>query len=201
MRVQASTARESCRHRSTRRRPAGGERNEERRGAGNKRPTIIFPNQGLRGGRILSRMPHHAGPRQGNAETHYYVRTVASKFNVEKTSTTPVVAVAKPLSKDDAPKTEAQMEEMRVTPYLEAVGALMCAATMTRLDVAYATHRLGRFNDNPGPVHGGRRQKGTTIYVAHEGHWVHLRRNAGVVHKNCRYGWTPISPLAQTLGI
>ena len=37
MRVQASTARESRRHhRGIRRRPAGGERNEARRGAGNK---------------------------------------------------------------------------------------------------------------------------------------------------------------------
>ena len=70
MRVQASTARESCRHhRVIRRRPAGGEQNEARRGAGNERPTILFPNQRLRGGRILSRMPHQAGSRRGNAET------------------------------------------------------------------------------------------------------------------------------------
>ena len=86
---------------------------------------------------------------------HRYVRTVASKFNVEKTSTTPAAAGVKPLSKDDAPQTEAETEEMRVTPYREAVGALMWAATMTRPDVAYAAHRLGNFSDNPGPVHWG----------------------------------------------
>ena len=69
MRVQASTARESRRHlRGIRRRPTGGERNEARRGADNERPTILIPNQGLRGGRILSRMPHHAESRRGNAE-------------------------------------------------------------------------------------------------------------------------------------
>ena len=39
-------------------------------------------------------------------DQHHYVRTVASKFNVEKTSTTPAAAGAKPLSKDDAPQTE-----------------------------------------------------------------------------------------------
>ncbi|CAM9969543.1 unnamed protein product [Ascophyllum nodosum] len=42
---------------------------------------------------------------------------------------------------------------MRSTPYREAVGALMWAATMTRPDVAYAAHQLGRFNDNPRPAH------------------------------------------------
>ena len=56
---------------------------------------------------------------------HRHVRIVASKFNVEKTSTPPAAAGAKPLSKDDAPQTEAETEEMRVTPYREAAGTLM----------------------------------------------------------------------------
>ena len=160
MRVQASTARERRRHRrGIRQRPSGGERNEARPGEDNERPMILFPNQGLRGGRILSWVPHHAGSR-GNAGTlkldqHRYVRTVASKFNVEKTSTTPAAAGAKPLSKDDASQTEAQTEGMRVTPYREAVGDLMWAATTTRPDVAYAAHQLRKFNDNPGPLHWG----------------------------------------------
>ena len=42
---------------------------------------------------------------------------------------------------------------MCVTLYREAVGALVWAATMTRPDVAYAAHQLGKFNDNPRPVH------------------------------------------------
>ena len=78
---------------------------------------------------------------------------MASKTNVEKTSTTPAAAGVEPLSKDDAPQAEAEMEEMRVTPYREAVEALMSAVTMTRPDVANAAHQLGKFNDNPGPVH------------------------------------------------
>ena len=56
---------------------------------------------------------------------HNYVRTIASKFNVEKISTTPAAAGAKPLSKNNAPQTEGETEEMLVTPYREAVGALM----------------------------------------------------------------------------
>ncbi|CAM9938991.1 unnamed protein product [Ascophyllum nodosum] len=86
-------------------------------------------------------------------DQHRYVRTVASKFNVEKTSTLTAAVGEKPPSKDDAPQTEAETEEMRITPYREAVGALMWAATMTRPDVANAAHQLGKFNDNPGPVH------------------------------------------------
>ncbi|CAM9160577.1 unnamed protein product, partial [Ascophyllum nodosum] len=88
-----------------------------------------------------------------NFDQHHYVRTMASKFSVDKTSTTPAVAGAKPLSKDDAPQTGAETEEMRGTPYREAVGALMWAATMTRPDVTYAAHQLGKFNDKPGPAH------------------------------------------------
>ena len=80
------------------------------------------------------------------------MRTVASKFYVEKTSITPAAAGAKPLSREDAPHTDAETEEMRITQYLEAVEALMWAATMTRPDVAYAAHQIGSFNDNPGPV-------------------------------------------------
>ena len=82
-----------------------------------------------------------------------YVRTMASKFSIEKTSITPAAAGATPLSQDDAPQTEAGAEEVRVIPYREAVGVLMWAATMKRPDVAYAAHPLGKFNDNPGPVH------------------------------------------------
>ena len=68
------------------------------------------------------------------------MRAVASNFNVEIKGTTPTAARAKPLHKDDTPQTEAEAEEMRVTLYRDEVGALMWTATMTRPDVAYATH-------------------------------------------------------------
>ena len=58
-------------------------------------------------------------------DQHRYVRTMASKLNFEKTSTTPAAARAKLLSKDDAPQIEAETEERRITSYREAVGALM----------------------------------------------------------------------------
>ena len=56
---------------------------------------------------------------------------------------------------DLAPQTEVETEEMRVTPYRKAVGALKWVETMTRPDAAYATHQIGKINDNPGPVHWG----------------------------------------------
>ena len=84
---------------------------------------------------------------------HHYVRTMASKLSVEKASTTPAPAGGKPLSKDDAPQTETETEEMRATPYREAVGTLMWTATMTRPDVAFAVYQLEKFNDNSGPAH------------------------------------------------
>ena len=84
---------------------------------------------------------------------------MASKTSVEQTSTPPAAAGAKPLSVDNAAQTEADTDEIRVTPYREAVGALIWAATMTRLDVAYAAHKLGKINDSSGQYTGGR-QKG-----------------------------------------
>ena len=86
-------------------------------------------------------------------DQHHYVRAMALMFKAEKTGTTPEAVGEKNLFEDDAPQTEAETEEMYVTPYREAVGALMWAATMTRPDVAYAAHQLRKFNDNPGPVH------------------------------------------------
>ena len=58
-------------------------------------------------------------------DQHHYVRTMASKFTVEKTGTTPAATEATPLPNADVSQIEAETEEMSVTPYREAVGALM----------------------------------------------------------------------------
>ena len=158
MRVQASAARESHRHhRGIRRRPAGGERNEARRVTGNKRPTNLFPNQGLRRAMILSRMPHHAGSRRGDADTRPTPLRADRGFEIQSREDEHHAGSSRSKApvQGRCPQTEVETEEMRVTPYREAVGALMWAATMTCSDVAYAVHQLGKFNDNPGPVNWG----------------------------------------------
>ena len=116
---------------------------------------------------------HDAGSLKLNQ--HHYVRIMASKFNVEKTSTTPKAAGEKLLSKEDALQAEAETEEMRVNPYREAVGTLMWAATMTR------------FNDNPGPVHWGRPKRHYNICGARRtlGSPKEERRGRA---QNCRHG-------------
>ena len=58
-------------------------------------------------------------------DQHRYVRTVTSKFSVEKTSTKPAAAGVKPPSKKYALHTETETEDIRVTPYREVVGAFM----------------------------------------------------------------------------
>ena len=91
---------------------------------------------------MLSRMPHHAGSRRGNAETRPTPLRADRGFEIQRREDEHHAGSSgrKTLSKDDAPQTEAEMEEMRVTPYLEAVGTIMWAAIMTRPDIAYAAH-------------------------------------------------------------
>ena len=59
----------------------------------------------------------------------------------------------KSLSKEDGPKNHKERKQMRRTPYREAVGALMWAATMPGPDLSVAAHSLAKFCDDPGPVH------------------------------------------------
>ena len=59
----------------------------------------------------------------------------------------------KPLSNEDGRETPEEREEMRRTPYREAVLALVWAATMSRPDLSFEAHNLAKFCDDPGPVH------------------------------------------------
>ena len=57
------------------------------------------------------------------------------------------------LSKEESPKTEEEVEEMRNIPYMNAVGSLLYLATTSRPDIAYIAGVLARFNSNPGVAH------------------------------------------------
>ena len=147
-------------------------------------------------------MPHHAGSRRGNADVRPTPLRTDHGFEIQRREDEHHAGSSgrKPLSKDDAAQTKADTEEMRVTPYREAVGALMWAVTMTRPNVAYAAHLKENVTITRNQHTGGRRK----------GHYntCGARRTLGSPTMECRgraqkyrHGWTPISPLAQTLGV
>ncbi|XP_053956143.1 uncharacterized protein LOC128861797 [Anastrepha ludens] len=57
------------------------------------------------------------------------------------------------LTKSQCPTETADIEEMSQKPYMQAVGSLLFAAQLTRLDIAYAVNMLSRFGTNPGKAH------------------------------------------------
>ncbi|XP_070028757.1 secreted RxLR effector protein 161-like [Nicotiana sylvestris] len=54
------------------------------------------------------------------------------------------------LSKDQSPKTDEEIEKMKVVPYGSVVGSLMYAMLCTRPDIYYAISVVSRFQSNPG---------------------------------------------------
>ena len=57
------------------------------------------------------------------------------------------------LSSAMGPSTPEEVEEMKCTPYLNAVGVLNYLAIAMCPDIAYAVRCLAQFNSNPGLVH------------------------------------------------
>ena len=82
-----------------------------------------------------------------------YAQTVAERFEIWKTSVIPVSTGKAPLLKADGPHNDAAIAAMRGIPYREAVGALMWVTNMTRPDLVFTAHTLGKFGDNPGSEH------------------------------------------------
>jgi hypothetical protein len=58
-----------------------------------------------------------------------------------------------PLTKEDCPQSDEDLEYMKSVPYLSAVGSLMYLAVGTRPDISFAVGALSRFNANPGKTH------------------------------------------------
>ena len=83
-----------------------------------------------------------------------YLKKVLKKFNMDKSKSvaTPLAAHFK-LSKDQAPKTEKEREEMDAIPYASGVGSLMYAMVCTRPDIAHAMSIVSRFIADPGEAH------------------------------------------------
>jgi len=85
---------------------------------------------------------------------HQYTLDILKRFDFDNCS--PVSTPLNPgikLSKDQCPKTPAEVEAMRSIPYAHAVGSLMYLAISTRPDIAYSVGVLSRFSANPGLQH------------------------------------------------
>ena len=83
-----------------------------------------------------------------------YIDSIVKAFGLEhaKSEETPLPTKCKPTI-DDAPKTDADKEEMKGTPYQSAIGKLLYLAMGTRPDIAYHVSALSRFVNNPGKTH------------------------------------------------
>jgi len=83
-----------------------------------------------------------------------HIRELLNKFDMNDCN--PVSTPADPnqkLTKDMAPKTADEQNEMSVVPYQEAVGGLLYIAQGTRPDIAYAVNSVSKFSNNPGKAH------------------------------------------------
>ncbi|CAM9286669.1 unnamed protein product, partial [Ascophyllum nodosum] len=78
---------------------------------------------------------------------------MVKRFDVKKATKIPAASGVPTLSKPDEPRDPEEKEEMKKSPYREAVGAFMWTATMARPDIACAVWAVARLCKNPGPAH------------------------------------------------
>ncbi|KAM2808794.1 hypothetical protein PS2_043635 [Malus domestica] len=83
-----------------------------------------------------------------------YIERVLSRFNMESCNKADVpVNKGDKFSRNQCPKSEHEIEVMRMRPYASLVGSLMYANICTRPDLAFIVGLLGRFQSNPGETH------------------------------------------------
>ena len=83
-----------------------------------------------------------------------FIEDVLERFGMSDCHpvTTPLDPGAR-LSKEQAPRDDAERKQMQTRPYAALVGALMYLAVATRPDIAHAVGVLARFSSDPGPAH------------------------------------------------
>ena len=83
-----------------------------------------------------------------------FIEDVLERFGMSDCHpvTTPLDSGAR-LSKEQAPRDDAEQKQMQTRPYAALVGALMYLAVATRPDIAHAVGVLARFSSDPGPAH------------------------------------------------
>jgi len=93
---------------------------------------------------------------EGEIKIHQkeYIEKALTRFQMENCN--PVATPADPntkLTKEMGPKDKADIEEMKNTPYLEAVGTLLYISQISKPDIAYAVNNVSCFCNNPGKAH------------------------------------------------
>ncbi|KAI5116503.1 hypothetical protein M0805_000605 [Coniferiporia weirii] len=111
-------------------------------------------NLGLTSFLLGVQIEHTRAKRQLTLSQRQYALDVLEQYNMLDCVpvTTPMDANAQ-LSKEQSPKTQANINAMKVYPYSQLVSSLMYLAICTRPDIAYAVGVLGRFSSNPGQAH------------------------------------------------
>ena len=83
-----------------------------------------------------------------------YIEQVLKRYNMEECN--PVDVPADPhtrLTKEMSPQSDEVRQQMKKFPFKEAIGSLLYAATLTRLDTAFAVGCVARHSEDPGPAH------------------------------------------------
>ncbi|KAL7153110.1 hypothetical protein ABFS83_04G143500 [Erythranthe nasuta] len=83
-----------------------------------------------------------------------YVEKILDKFSIKNAKSVSVHFAAHfLLSKEQSPKTEPEMCDMKSVPYANAIGSIMYLMVSTRPDIAYDVSCLSRYMANPGMPH------------------------------------------------
>ncbi|KAL0427174.1 UNVERIFIED_CONTAM: Retrovirus-related Pol polyprotein from transposon TNT 1-94 [Sesamum latifolium] len=83
-----------------------------------------------------------------------YVKSVLEKFSMSKAEPTSVPLAAHfQLCKNQSPKSETKIENMKNVPFSNAIGSVMYLMVSTRPDIAYAVSCLSRYMSNAGLPH------------------------------------------------
>ncbi|XP_062103000.1 secreted RxLR effector protein 161-like [Humulus lupulus] len=83
-----------------------------------------------------------------------YIQKIIEKFAMKGSKTTKRPMTNQHcLSKEQCPKTQAEIEEMSKVPYSNVVGSIMYLMVCTRPDLAYSISVLSKYMENPGLEH------------------------------------------------
>lgn len=82
-----------------------------------------------------------------------YVEQLLDEFGFDESKAVAVPGTLEPLSRADAPTTDAEIAAMKAVPYRKAIGSLTYLANSSRPDIAHSVNYAAQFSQNPGESH------------------------------------------------